>query len=348
MNKERFLLSFRSIQLVSFTVATFVGFMLLAVIVLGKISPLYYLLALLVVPALVYLFTNVVFRFYVINRIKPIYQILTRRESSSEEIDKKYTGKDIVNQLDSDIMIWAQQSEDELKRLRIMERYRKEFIGNVSHELKTPIFSIQGYILTLMDGGIDDPQINYQYLAKTEKNIDRLINIITNLEEIANLESGVLELFKKRFDIIELIEEIIEHPQFSKNDKGIKISLKNEISEKIDVYADRSRIEQVLTNLISNSIKYGIDEGRTTIHFVDVFDHILIEVKDNGIGISSDALPRVFERFYRADKGRARSVGGSGLGLAIVKHIIEAHNESITARSYLGEGSTFSFTLKKG
>lgn len=337
----------RSLQFVAFLIAVFAALLFVANAALAKLSPLMLIPSVFITSLLIYAFSMLIFRSYVIYRIKPIYQILTRRESSSKEIDEKYSGKDIVSQIDNDIMIWAQQSEDELKRLRVMERYRKEFIGNVSHELKTPIFSIQGYILTLLDGGLDDPNINYQYLAKSEKNIDRLINIISNLEEIANLETGFLELNKQSFDIETLCQEVIDQQDLNNNEKGIQIQIKNESNSKLMVYADRARIEQVLTNLISNSIKYGIDEGRTKIILIDLFDHILVEVKDNGIGMESSVLPRVFERFFRADKGRSRAVGGSGLGLSIVKHIIEAHNETITVRSSIGVGSTFSFTLKK-
>lgn len=338
----------RSIQLVAFLIALFSALLFVANIALSKVAPLLLIPSVLITSTVIYLFSLLIFRGYVIYRIKPIYQILTRRESSSEEIDKTYKGVDVVSQIDNDIMIWAQQSEDELKRLRVMERYRKEFIGNVSHELKTPIFTIQGYILTLLDGGIDDPSINKLYLSKSEKNIDRLINIISNLEEIANLETGFLELQKERFDIVALCREVVEQKDLNGNEKGVKIQIRNDASQKLEVFADRARIEQVLTNLISNSIKYGIEDGRTKIQFIDLFDHILIEVKDNGIGMDPSVLPRVFERFYRADKGRTRAVGGSGLGLSIVKHIIEAHNETITVRSAVGVGSTFSFSLKKG
>ncbi len=341
-------LKIRTLEKLSLVITLFVVVLLALSLLLIQYSYFFLVAILFVLFGPAYYFIYLLVNRYVIFRVKPIYQILTKRESSNAEIAELYDGKDVVSQLDNDIMVWAAQSEEEIKRLKIMERYRKEFIGNVSHELKTPIFSIQGYISTLIDGGVDDENIKYQYLSKCERNVDRLINIVSDLEEITKLESNAVELNKGKFDIVGLCEEVIEVHGFNQNERSIRVSVKNDFFTFCEVYANRSRIEQVLVNLISNSIKYGIEGGKTVISFFDLFDHILVEVKDNGIGIESADLPRVFERFYRVDKGRSRAIGGSGLGLSIVKHIIEAHNETITVRSVEGVGTTFCFTLRKG
>jgi two-component system phosphate regulon sensor histidine kinase PhoR len=254
---------------------------------------------------------------------------------------------DIISEVNQQVLTWAQDKKEEIDKLKNLEIYRKEFLGNVSHELKTPIFNIQGYISTLLDGGIDDKDINREYLLKTEKNIDRMIAIVQDLEIISQLESGKLKLKYSIFNIAELTNEIFEHLEAKAKSKNIKLVFSDTHNDSFNVVADKERIHQVMVNLIDNSIKYGKEGGRTKISFYDMDENVLIEVSDNGIGIAPKDIPRLFERFFRADKSRSREQGGSGLGLAIVKHIIEAHQQTINVRSAINIGSTFSFTLRK-
>lgn len=294
---------------------------------------------------IIYIITLVIVRRFVALRIKPIYQILHNRNAKSAEIERSH--KDLVGEVRSELENWAQQSSNEIARLKENEQYRKEFVGDVSHELKTPIFSIQGYILTLLDGGLEDKNINRKYLLKSEANIERLINIVEDLEEISRLESSNLILDIERFDIIELVCELVESIEIQARERNITVELLCTEDDKLYVMADRKRISQVIVNLLTNSIKYGREGGTTKIHFIDIYEKIMIEVQDNGQGMERAVLPRIFERFYRVDKGRSRAQGGTGLGLAIVKHIIEAHRQTVTVRSTVGVGTTFSFTLDK-
>jgi two-component system phosphate regulon sensor histidine kinase PhoR len=219
-------------------------------------------------------------------------------------------------------------------------------LGNVSHELKTPVFNIQGYVLTLLDGGLEDETINRDYLARAEKSIDRMITIIDDLEAISQLETGELQIEPERFDIVALAKDVCEAQEMKATARGIILTVPDD-SRQMFVYADRFRIRQVLVNLVVNSVKYGKEYGETRIRFYDAGEKISIEVSDNGLGMAKEHLPRLFERFYRVDKSRSREMGGTGLGLAIVKHIIEGHNQTINVMSTEGVGTVFSFTLKK-
>lgn len=304
-------------------------------------------LAIPVVAVVVYVVTAYALRHYVIFRIKPMYQILRSRDSKSGEIAQEYQGKDVVTEVEGELQAWAERNTLEIARLRENEQYRKEFVGNVSHELKTPLCSIQGYILTLLDGGLEDPDINRKYLEQSEKNIERLINIVRDLEDISRLEAGTLELHRERFDLLALVDEIMQSLEIQAAEQQITLVSDKGSLESLMVYADRARIGQVLINLLSNSIKYGQQGGRTRVRYVDMFEKVMVEVQDNGIGLTAEQLPRIFERFYRVDKSRSRAAGGTGLGLSIVKHILEAHKETITVRSTPMVGTTFSFTLAK-
>ena len=288
---------------------------------------------------------------FVIYKIKPIYQIVLARNIKTRELEEALAHKtNLVEEVGADLSAYAERNRQEILRLQENERYRKEFLGNVSHEIKTPIFNIQGYILTLLDGALEDKTINRKYLERSEKSIDRLINIVNDLEEISKLESGSLHLQIETFDVVALAREIADATEMEASKKGITLQVGHSTTvpaQPIQVKADRRHIGQVLVNLLVNSIKYGKEGGLTKISFIDLFDKVMIEVSDNGIGIASEDVPRVFERFYRADKSRSREMGGTGLGLSIVKHIMEAHHETITLRSELGQGSTFSFTLPK-
>jgi len=297
------------------------------------------------IVALVALF---IIRKYVAYKLKPIYSIVLSRDVHTTEILSELKDKRVEN-IGEELTAWADTNDKEIARLKEAERFRKQYLGNVAHELKTPIFNIQGYISTLLDGGLEDELINRKYLERAEKSIDRLINIVNDLDTISKLESSMNKLNLEKFDIVALAKEIAEQAEIEADKKHIRISVKGveNLPSPFWVLADKHYIGQVLVNLIINSIRYGKEGGQTRIRFRDMLDKILVEVEDNGLGIGKEDLPRIFERFYRTDKGRSREQGGTGLGLAIVKHIIEAHGERISVRSELGVGSTFSFTLKK-
>ena len=286
---------------------------------------------------------------FVIHKLKPLYQILFSRNVRTADLSEKYESPSgIVNNIEDELSNWAEKHQREIARLREQEQYRKDYVGNVSHEIKTPVFNVQGYISTLLDGAIDDPAVNRRYLERAAKSIERLINIVTDLDEISKLESDTLELNPERFDIVALARECIDIVEREARGKDITISIGkpgDPVQAPIYVLADRRYITQVFVNLLSNSIRYGTDHGQTIISFVDLFGKVMVEVTDDGMGIAQADIPRIFERFYRTDRGRSREQGGTGLGLAIVKHILEAHGETVTLRSELGEGSTFSFVL---
>jgi two-component system phosphate regulon sensor histidine kinase PhoR len=264
-----------------------------------------------------------------------------KREPTSLDMSE-----DIFGKIREEVIEWDKTNRREIERLTDQEEFRRDFLGNISHELKTPIFSIQGYILTLLEGGLEDQTINRNFLQKAEKSVNRMIEMVDDLDEIAKLESNRMELNVQQFNLVDLTREVIEAVEYKAKRKDIRLSILNN-SNIVLVKADAAKITQVLTNLLMNSINYGKEAGKTTVKFYDLAENILIEVKDDGKGIGEEHLPRLFERFYRVDKGRSRADGGSGLGLAIVKHILEAHLQTINVRSSLGKGSTFSFTLKK-
>ena len=237
---------------------------------------------------------------------------------------------------------------EEINILKDQENYRREFLGNVSHELKTPLFTIQGYILTLIEGALKDKKVRGKYLRRSAKGVDRLISIVKDLDLITQFESGIKTVDKTNFNIYELIENVYDLMEFESEKNNTKLLINNKNITPVIVNADKERILQVLTNLIVNSIKYGKENGYTEVKVEEYDkDRIIVRVKDNGEGIEDEHLPRLFERFYRIDKNRSRKKGGSGLGLSIVKHIIEAHQEQIFVKSKIGQGTEFSFTLQK-
>ena len=240
------------------------------------------------------------------------------------------------------------QRSSEINVLKDQENYRREFLGNVSHELKTPLFTIQGYILTLIEGAMKDKKVRNKYLNRTAKGVDRIISIVKDLDLITQFESGIKTVDKSNFNIYEIIDNIFDLMEFESEKNNTKLRIRNEKNNSVMVYADKERITQVLTNLVVNSIKYGKENGYTEIEVDDHDkDRIIVKVIDDGEGIEEEHLPRLFERFYRIDKTRSRKKGGSGLGLSIVKHIIEAHQEQIFVKSKVGKGTEFSFTLVK-
>jgi two-component system, OmpR family, phosphate regulon sensor histidine kinase PhoR len=285
---------------------------------------------------------------YISDKIRPVYKTIKDLPLSGKKLaEKSSDSNNLLSNVKFEVEEWAKAQMKEIERLKELERYRKEFVGNVSHELKTPIFNIQGYILTLLEGGIDDPKINMLYLKRTEKSINRMVSIVEDLESITKLESGELKLNPVKFDIVKTVKDVFEMEQWQAEERNIILKIVNPPSRPVYVKADRNRILEVLTNLIVNGIKYGKKDGFVQVSFHDLEDNIMVEVTDNGIGIEKKYLPRIFERFYRVDKSRSREQGGTGLGLSIVKHIIEAHNQSINVRSIVDQGTTFNFTLEK-
>ena len=296
-----------------------------------------------------YFLSRFVIRKLMVSSIKPIYQMALSRDIKTRELEKKLMGKDnMLGDMREEISEWAEANKQEMERLIENERYRKEFIGNISHELKTPIFNIQGYVNTLLDGGLEDSRINRQYLERADKSIDRMINMVNDLEAISKLESSAVRLNKEVFDIVALARYIVDIMQYEAQEYKVSIVI-HEPSQRIPIMvdADKALIEKVMVNLVSNSFHYGKKGGKTKISFIDLIDKVLVEVADTGIGIPDEDIPHIFDRFYRVDKSRSREQGGTGLGLAIVKHTINAHRENIAVRSKLGEGTTFSFTLSK-
>jgi len=251
------------------------------------------------------------------------------------------------SKLERQIVGFVAEKEKEAQTQRDTEHYRKDYLGNVSHELKTPLYNIQGYLDTLIDTQLKDPEISIPFLERAAQNVDRLTNIVHDLEVISQLETGKLIVQKEKFELKKLSQEVLEDLEFIAFKDKISLSLKVGFNSNTTVLADRERIRQVLTNLTTNSIKYGKANGKTEIILFEMDNDILVEITDDGIGIESEHLPRLFERFYRVDKSRSRSSGGTGLGLAIVKHILEGHEKSIHVRSIPNMGSTFTFTLDK-
>ena len=277
-------------------------------------------------------------------RIRQIYEDL---EFETDSLIKTSPIDSDMNSFSRDLEEFIKLKRTEIETLKKEGIYRKEFVGNVAHELKTPLFSVQGYISNLLDGAMDDKELLKKYLKRAEKSVDRLTFIIKDLDLITQLESSTLKLKVTSFDIIKLTEEIIEDLEISASKRNIKIIFNKNYDKQILVEADKNRIEQVITNLVSNSINYGSEKGTTEISFESNVEKIIVKVNDNGEGITEENMPRLFQRFFRVDVSRSRSQGGSGLGLAIVKHIIDAHNENIYVQSTVGVGSEFSFTLKK-
>lgn len=285
---------------------------------------------------------------FIYRKIKLIYKTIHSMKVPSSETPINVDMKNhMIDEVEQEVLEWAKNWTNEISSLKSMEEYRREFIGNVSHELKTPIFNIQGYLHTLLDGGLDDPDINYKYLHRAANNAERMANIVADLGYISKFEAGKLQLHLVDFDICQMVRDVIDDAELKAKELNISLSLKNPSQKAIIVNADMESIRRVLVNLVSNSIKYGKEGGNTLIGFYDMDSNVLIEISDDGKGIEQKHLPRLFERFYRVDKGRSREQGGTGLGLAIVKHILEAHHQTINARSRIDVGSTFGFTLSK-
>lgn len=282
---------------------------------------------------------------FIYKRVKKIYDNVSLLESSSL---REYPITTDMETLTLEVQKFASDKKIEIDTLKIREEYRREFLGNVSHELKTPLFTVQGYLLTLLDGAMDDKTIRKKYLQRAEKGVERLIYIVKDLDMITKLETGDLNMNYSTFNIVEVIQAVFDLLEMKASKKNIILMFDMKYYKPIMVYADREKIQQVVINLVVNSIKYGKEDGTTEVSIENLINEkIIIRVTDNGEGIQKQYIPRLFERFYRVDKSGARTEGGSGLGLAIVKHIIEAHKEKIYVESQFKVGSEFSFTLEK-
>jgi len=290
------------------------------------------------------------FQRYIYNKIKLIYKMihnLKLGKDLKEALGEKLSD-DPINDVEQQVRDWAKEKKKEIDTLKEQEKFRREFLANISHEFKTPLFAIQGYIDAVQDGMMqEDPEAATQFLMKASQNLDRLTFLIKDLDEISKLESGQIPINYEKFDLVALIREVLESMEDKAATHDITLIFKEKYQHPMMVRADREKIRQVFVNLISNSIKYGKTKGHTDIRIYELFETVLVEVTDDGIGIDEKNLPRVFERFYRTDKSRSRKIGGSGLGLSIVKHIIEAHQQTINVRSTEGVGTTFAFTLEK-
>ncbi len=297
-----------------------------------------------------YFLIRFVLEWFIYRKIKVIYKYIyqTKANKREETYYKYILPQKGIDEVREDVEKWAEQRSAEIEILKKNETYRKEFLQNLAHEFKTPVFAIQGYIDTLLNGAINNTDINERFLENAAKNVNRMIHLLDDLDEISKLESGEQPLYKEYFIIQDLIKDIFESLSIKTSKKQIKSYIKKGCETPlITVFADKEKIRQVLINLVSNAVKYGKLKG-TIIASVYKTDekHVLVEISDDGIGISEEHLPRIFERFYRTDRGRSRNVGGTGLGLAICKHIIEAHGQTIHARSKLEVGTTLGFTLE--
>lgn len=294
---------------------------------------------------ILYIIQNFIYR-----KIKLIYKFIHQTKASKkEEMYYKYIlPKKSIDEVREDVEAWAEQRSREIESLKQNETFRKEFLQNLSHEFKTPVFAIQGYVDTLLQGAMDDPETNKRFLEKTAKNTERLANLIKDLDEISKLERGELKLRQENFIIQDLVKEVFESLSWKAEQKNISMSVKKGCEQPLAVYADKEKIRQVLNNLVDNSIKYGKVDGNVVASMYNTDDqNMLVEISDDGIGINEKYLDRVFERFFRTNEGRGRDGAGSGLGLSICKHIIEAHNHTIHVRSKENLGTTIGFTLSQ-
>jgi two-component system phosphate regulon sensor histidine kinase PhoR len=258
----------------------------------------------------------------------------------------EYVSPDPINDVQLEVKEWAREKKNEIDSLKSQEKFRREFLSNISHEFKTPLFAIQGYIEAIQDGDTDE-ETTKKFLGKAAKNVNRLSFLIKDLDAISKLESGEIPINYSKFDLSQLIQEVTDSLENKTKDYKIRLIFKEKYQSPVLVWADREKVRQVLVNLTDNSLKYGKENGTTSFKTFSLHDQVLVEITDDGSGIEEKYLPRLFERFYRTEKSRSRQIGGSGLGLAIVKHIIEAHQQTITVRSTEGIGSTFAFTLDK-
>jgi two-component system phosphate regulon sensor histidine kinase PhoR len=297
-----------------------------------------------------YLLISFVLEKFIYRKLKLVFKFIhqTKATKKEETYYKYILPKQSIDEVREEVEAWAEENKQEIELLRRNEQFRKEFLQNLSHEFKTPVFTIQGYVDTLLQGALENPEVNKKFLEKTASHVERLTNLLNDLDEISKLERGELNLIKQNFIIHDLVKDVFENTSFIAEQKHIRCSIKKGCESPLTVFADKEKIRQVLQNLIENSIKYGKINGNITASIYNTDGkHILVEISDDGIGISEKHLPRIFERFYRTDEGRSIDVTGSGLGLAICKHIIEAHGQTIHVRSREDIGTTIGFTLER-
>lgn len=298
-----------------------------------------------------YTLTHFFMQRFIYRKIKLIYKFIYQTKATKREefYYKNILPQKSIDEVRMDVEQWAEQRKEEIESLKQNEQFRKEFLQNLSHEFKTPVFAIQGYVDTLLDGALEDKELNRKFLEKTSKNVDRLMTLIDDLDEITSLETGEYKMVKNHFVIQDMIKEVFETISLKAEQKKIQFQLKKGCETPVYVEADKEKTRQVLINLIDNAIKYGRQEGMIEASIYNLDErNVLVEISDDGIGISEEHLNRIFERFYRTDYGRSRNIGGTGLGLAICKHIVEAQGHSIHVRSKPDVGSTFGFTITKG
>ena len=341
----------RNIKSLTFLITAIITFVNLGLLVLYFLLEAYFSTPAfkIVVLAVVFLF-NLIFvksilEKTVFDKIKIIYKVITDSKLSTKQKAQIDLGKSSLDEVQVDVTNWAQSADKEIQSLKTLEEYRKDFVGNISHELKTPLFSIQGYLHTLLEGALYDENINEKYIKRAVHNVDRLQSIVEDLETINKLESNQLNLSHTTFNLKELFDECFEDLKSMAKDRSIALTYKSKINDNLMVKADYEGITKVINNLLVNSIKYGKDQGKTPVGFFGMDEKVLVEITDNGDGIKEKHLKHLFDRFYRIDSNRSRKIGGSGLGLSIVKHILDAHNQKITVRSTPGIGTTFGFTL---
>lgn len=297
-----------------------------------------------------YFLINLVLERFIYRKIKLIYKFIHQTKATKkEEIYYKYIlPQKSIDEVREEVEAWAEENKQEIELLRKNEQFRKEFLQNLSHEFKTPVFAIQGYVDTLLQGALENPDVNKKFLEKTATNVERLTNLLNDLDEISKLERGELTLFKQNFIIQDIVKDVFESISIMTEQRHIRCSIKKGCESPLTVFADKEKIRQVLLNLVENSIKYGKANGNITASMYNTDGkHILVELSDDGIGITEKHLPRIFERFYRTEEGRRMDLTGSGLGLAICKHIIEAHGQTIHVRSTENVGTTVGFTLER-
>ncbi len=298
---------------------------------------------------LAYLLIAFMLRRFIYRRLKLIYKLIYQTKATKKEefYYNNILPQKSIDEVREDVEVWAEHHKEEIEVLKENEIFRKEFLLNLSHELKTPVFAIQGYIDTLINGAMDKPEVNKKFLGNAAKNVSRLVNLINDLDEISRLESGEQLLYKENFVIQDMIEDVFETLSINAEEKQINCHIKKGCELPLTVYADKEKIRQVLINLVDNAIKYGKQHGivEGSVYSMEG-KRILIEITDDGAGITEEHLPRIFERFYRTDLARNRKIGGSGLGLAICKHIIEVHGQAMHVRSKVDVGSSFGFTLQ--
>jgi two-component system, OmpR family, phosphate regulon sensor histidine kinase PhoR len=286
---------------------------------------------------------------FIYRKIKLIYKLIHQTKATKkEEVYFKYIlPQKSIDEVREDVEKWGEKRNEEIELLKKNEAYRKEFLQNLAHEFKTPIFAIQGYVDTLLNGAMDDTFIRKKFLENTAKNVERLVNLMNDLDEISTLERGEQLLYKQNFIVQDLIREIFESLSIKTHNKSMKTAIKKGCESPITVFADKEKIRMVLINLVENASKYGKTGGSIVASIYKIDEkNVLIEISDDGIGIEEEHLLRIFERFYRTDAARSRDKGGTGLGLAICKHIIEAHGQSVHVRSRPDVGTTIGFTLE--